>query len=87
MAKIAISLPDDMLSDIDRLARERRMARSEVIRKGVEAFLEVERFRQTVARAQELYTEIALEDATLAERYRPMVAESLPVYHVEETDQ
>ena len=87
MAKIAISLPDDILSDIDRLARERRMARSEVIRKGVEAFLEVERFRQTVARAQELYTEIALEDATLAERYRPMVAETLPVYYVEETDQ
>ena len=86
MAKIAISLPDDMLSDIDRLARERRMARSEVIRKGVEAFLEVERFRQTVARAQELYTEIALEDAAIAERYRPMVAETLPVYYVEETD-
>lgn len=87
MAKIAISLPDDMLSDIDRLARERRMARSEVIRKGVEAFLEVERFRQTVTRAQELYAEIALEDATLAERYLPMVAETLPVYHVEETAQ
>jgi len=86
MAKIAISLPDDMLSDIDRLARERRMARSEVIRKGVEAFLEVERFRQTVARAQELYAEIALEDATLAERYLPIVAETLPVYHIEEPD-
>ena len=26
MAKIAISLPDDMLNDIDRLAHERRIA-------------------------------------------------------------
>jgi metal-responsive CopG/Arc/MetJ family transcriptional regulator len=86
MAKIAISLPDSMLGDVDRVARERNMARSEIIRKGVEAFLEAERFRHTVARAQKIYAEIALEEMALAETYRPIIAETTPVYHIEEED-
>lgn len=84
MAKIAISLPDSMLNEIDRVAKEQQMARSEVVRRGVEAFLEIERYQRTLARAKELYAAIESEDLALAELYRPMIAETLPVYQVEE---
>ena len=84
MAKIAISLPDTMLNEIDRIAHEQQMARSEIIRRGVEAFLEIERYQRTLARAKELYAAIASDDLALAESYRPMIAETLPTYYAEE---
>lgn len=73
-----------MLNEIDRVAQEQQMARSEVIRRGIEAYLEVERYQRTLARAKDLYAAVASEDLALAESYRPMIAETLPVYHVEE---
>lgn len=84
MAKIAISLPDAMLHEIDRVAREQKLARSEIIRRGVDAFLEIERHQRTLAYAKELYAVIAQEDQALANAYLPMIAETLPTYHVEE---
>jgi metal-responsive CopG/Arc/MetJ family transcriptional regulator len=84
MAKIAVSLPDAMLTEIDRVAREQQLARSEIIRQGVDAFLEIERYQRTLARAKEVYAAIAEEDLALAESYLPMIAETLPAYQVEE---
>jgi hypothetical protein len=45
---------------------------------------EVESRRQTLARAQALYAQIAAEDQMLAEAYSPLIAESLPLYRVGE---
>jgi hypothetical protein len=45
---------------------------------------EVESRRQTLARAQALYAQIAAEDQMLAEAYNSLIAESLPLYRVGE---
>jgi hypothetical protein len=50
------------------------------------AFVDAKRSRHTVARAQKVYAEIALEEAVLAETYRSIVVETAPVYRVEEDD-
>lgn len=86
MAKIAISLPDEMLHRIDNVAEERQITRSELIRDSVAAYFEIERYRRTLARAQVLYAEIAEEGAGIAQAYRPLLAETLPGYHVEDGD-
>lgn len=84
MAKIAISLPDTMLSEIDRIAHEQERSRSEIIRQGIRAFLEFDRYQRTLERAADLYAAIAEEDLALAASYRPIIAETLPVYPVEQ---
>ena len=84
MAKIAVSLPDAMLIEIDQVAQERQSARSEIIRQGMDAFLEIERYQRTLAQAKELYAAIAEEDLALAQSYLPMIAETVPTYRVEE---
>lgn len=86
MAKIAISMSDALLSEIDRVAGEQQMARSELIRKAMSAYLELERIQETVARASALYAEIEADDLLLADGYRPLIAESLPPYRVQEVE-
>ncbi|MCB0246445.1 MAG: ribbon-helix-helix protein, CopG family [Anaerolineae bacterium] len=86
MAKIAISMPDALLSEIDRVAGEQQMPRSELIRKATSAYLELERTQATVARASALYAEIEAEDLLLADSYRPLIAESLPPYRVQDIE-
>ena len=80
MTKIAISLPADRLGEIEALAQDRRIARSALIREGMDILLQIERRRKTVRRARELYAEIAADEAALAETFQPLIAESLPVY-------
>jgi hypothetical protein len=46
-----------------------------------------ERFPQAVALAQKIYGEIALEEMALAETYRPLIAETIPVYHIGNDDE
>ena len=57
------------------------------IRESLAAFLREERRRRTLARARELYAEIAAEDAALAEAYQPVIAETVPPYRVEGADE
>ena len=86
MAKIAVSLPDSLLTEIDRVAQEQQLARSEIIRQGMDAFLEIERYQRTLARAKDLYAAVAEEDLALAESYLPLIVATLPTWQVEERD-
>ena len=80
VTKTSISLPDDLAVALDRLAQERRMSRSALVREGLMYWLQEEQRQRVLARARELYAEIAAEDRALAEMYQPLVAESLPSY-------
>lgn len=80
VTKTSISLPDDLAVALDRLAQERRMSRSALVREGLMYWLQEEQRQRVLARARELYAEIAAEDRALAEMYQPLAAESLPSY-------
>lgn len=69
MAKIAISLPDSVLHDIEEERKARGETRSEFFRRAAEAFLRRERERQLVEqyiRGYQLYPETP-EEIALAE--------------------
>ena len=80
--KTSISLPDDLAATLDRLAQERQMSRSALVREGLVYWLQEQQRQRVLARARELYAEIAAEDRALAETYQPLAAESLPPYTV-----
>jgi len=81
VTKTSISLPDDLAIALDRLAQERRMSRSALVREGMMYWLQQEQRQRVLARARELYAEIAAEDRALSEMYQPLAAESLPPYN------
>lgn len=79
MAKINISIPSDILEEIDKLSREEKMTRSELLRTAFKTYLEVlsakkrEKKRQNaIARAIQAQDEIRLEigDADLIQELR-----------------
>jgi len=78
LTKIAVSLPAELLTEVDELATARHTSRSAVVREGLETLLRQEREQATLARAYQLYAEIATEDTTLAEDFMNIAAETLP---------
>ncbi len=72
MAKIAISLPDAVLRDIEKERRARGQTRSEFVRNAVDAFLRRQREREAVAQYirgyqqhPETEEEVAWDESTL----------------------
>jgi len=68
-AKVAISLPEDLLTEIETQREASRETRSEFFRRAVEAFLRRERQREDIAqyiRGYQRYPE-TLEEAAVAE--------------------
>jgi metal-responsive CopG/Arc/MetJ family transcriptional regulator len=80
MTKVSISLPGELLAEIDELAEKRQLPRSALVRESLERVLNEERQRQTLIRARELYAQIAAEDRALSEEHLPLTVETLPPY-------
>ncbi|MEA3346042.1 MAG: ribbon-helix-helix domain-containing protein [Chloroflexota bacterium] len=78
LTKVSISLPGELLAEIDELAEERQLPRSALVQESLERLLNEECQRRTLALARELYAEIAAEDVALSEAYRPLAIETLP---------
>lgn len=80
MTKISISLPGELLAEIDELAEQRKLARSALVRESLERLLNEEHQQRTLARARELYACVAAEDMALAEAHLPLTVETIPPY-------
>ncbi len=81
--KIAVSLPSDLLAQLDELARRLNQSRSALVRRSLEQTLEQYAFQQTLRKAREIYAEIEETDRQLAEDFLTISAETLPKYQVE----
>lgn len=79
-AKIAISLPPEMLAIVDGMASDRAISRSAVIRETVDYFIRMEKKQRVIAEAREIYAAIESEDRALAEAYSGLNAETWPIY-------
>jgi len=78
VAKVALSLPEPLVNQIDRLAKKSGVSRSAFVRLAVERTLEESAETQTVRRAYQLYAQIGEEDRKLSETFLPLAAETLP---------
>ncbi len=78
VAKVALSLPESLLTQIDRSAKKAGLSRSAFVRNAVERTLQESAETHLVRTAYRIYTEISEEDARLAESFLPLAAETLP---------
>jgi metal-responsive CopG/Arc/MetJ family transcriptional regulator len=60
--KVMVSLPEDLLAEVDRVAKEEDRNRSELLREAVRLYLEVRRVRKAVAIQDALARQDTLED-------------------------
>ena len=81
--KIAVSLPPDLLAQVDELARRLNESRSALVRRSLEKTLEQYTLQQTRHKAREIYAEIEETDRQLAEDFLTISAETLPPYEAE----
>ncbi len=65
-AKIMISIPDEMLSELDQTAKEDHRSRSEFIREAVRLFLQVRKSRSALNQDPRIRKAIAVQDALAA---------------------
>lgn len=78
VAKVALSLPEPLVTQIDRLAKKVGLSRSAFVRQAVERTLQESAETQVVQMAYRIYAEIAEEDRRLSEMFLPLAAETLP---------
>ena len=66
-AKIMISVPEEMLSELDHKAREDHRSRSEFIREAVRHFLELRKAPDVPGRNQRIQEAVSVQDALAKE--------------------
>ena len=66
-AKIMISVPEEMLSELDHKAREDHRSRSEFIREAVRHFLELKKAPDVPGRNQRIREAVSVQDALAKE--------------------
>ncbi|MBM4351913.1 MAG: ribbon-helix-helix protein, CopG family [Deltaproteobacteria bacterium] len=65
-AKIMVSIPDEMLSELDQTAKEDHRSRSEFIREAVRLFLQVRKSRSAPNQDPRIRKAIAVQDTLAA---------------------
>jgi metal-responsive CopG/Arc/MetJ family transcriptional regulator len=78
VAKVALSLPEPLVTRIDRLAKKAGLSRSAFVRQAVERTLQEPAETHALRTAYQIYAEIGEEDRQLSERFLPLAAETLP---------
>jgi metal-responsive CopG/Arc/MetJ family transcriptional regulator len=78
VAKVAISLPEPLVSQIDRLAKKAGVSRSAFVRQAVERTLQESVETPLVRTAYQIYAEIGEEDRKLSETFLSLAAKTLP---------
>jgi len=78
VAKVALSLPEPLVTQIDRRAKKAGLSRSAFVRQAVERTLQESAESQVVEMAYQIYAEIAEEDCKLSETFLPLAVETLP---------
>jgi metal-responsive CopG/Arc/MetJ family transcriptional regulator len=61
--KVIVSFPDDFLKEVDRLAREERRSRSELVREALRLYLEVRRGGRLPGDDPRVRRAVAVQDA------------------------
>ena len=78
VAKVALSLPEPLVTQIDRSAKKAGLSRSAFVRQAVERTLQESAETHSLRTAYQIYAEIGEEDRKLSERFLPLAAETLP---------
>ncbi len=75
-AKIAVSLPKELLQQCDQMAQELRKTRSALIQTAISAMVEEHQQKKALSTAKEIYAQIADSDLKLNEAFLSISAET-----------
>jgi metal-responsive CopG/Arc/MetJ family transcriptional regulator len=78
VAKVALSLPEPLVTKIDRLAKKAGLSRSAFVRQAVQRTLQEPAETQSLRAVYKLYAEIGEADRELSEKFLPLATETLP---------
>ena len=65
-AKIMVSIPEEMIADLDQAAKQEHRSRSEFIREAVRLYIRVNKSRSIPVQAPQVREAIAVQDALAA---------------------
>ncbi len=85
IAKVALSLPAPLLTQIDREAKKAGLSRSAFVRQAMERTLHQPADTALLRKAHLIYSEIGEDDRALAETFLSMAAETFPREHKKRT--
>lgn len=80
VAKIGISFPAKLVEEIDRISRELKKNRSEVVREATTKMISDYKKQQAIEKAERVYKEIANDDKRLSEDFLSICAEPIAAY-------
>ena len=69
VTKLGISIPKELLDEIDKISQGLKKNRSEIIREGITKIINDYKKQQVVGHAEKIYREIAEDDKRLAEDF------------------
>ncbi|TVM00558.1 MAG: hypothetical protein CV087_13225 [Candidatus Brocadia sp. WS118] len=69
VTKLGISVPKELLEEVDMISKELKKNRSEVIRDAITKMINAYRRQQAIEKAEKIYKEIAEYDKRLAEDF------------------
>lgn len=69
VTKLGISIPKELLDEIDKISQGLKKNRSEIIREGITKIINDYKKQQVVEHAEKIYKEIAEDDKRLAEDF------------------
>lgn len=69
VTKLGISVPKELLEEVDKISKELKKNRSEVVRDAITKMINTYRRQQVIEKAEKIYKEIAEDDKRLAEDF------------------
>ena len=78
VAKVALSLPEPLVTRIDRLAKKAGLSRSAFVCQAVQRTLQEPAETRSLRTVHEIYAEIGEADHQLSEKFLPLAVATLP---------
>lgn len=82
VTKLGISFPEKLVEEIDRLSKNLKKSRSEVVRDAITKVINDYKRQEAIEKAEKIYKEIAEDDKRLSEDYLSICAEPVVKYRV-----
>lgn len=76
--KVTVSLPGDLLQEVDSIAKDSYNSRSSLVKKALEILINNYMEKKNIEKAKQIYSEIYQSDHKLAEEFLPISSETLP---------
>ncbi len=80
VTKLGISFPEKLVEEIDRLSKNLKKSRSEVVRDAITKVINDYKRQEAIEKAEKIYKEIAEDDKRLSEDYLSICAEPVVKY-------